>query len=97
MIHHIVLIRLKQGVTRDDSRLREGLADLIALRGQVGGIVRWDHGWDFVARPISYDFALVAAFTDRAAFEAYGSHPAHQAAAAKLRVLVDWVLCDFEV
>jgi hypothetical protein len=96
MVHHLVLMRLKQGITRDDPVLRAGLAELIALRGQIDGIVRWDHGWDFVARPISYDFALVAGFSSRAAFDAYGPHPAHQAVAVKLRELVDWVLCDFE-
>ena len=96
MIHHLVLIRLKEGITREDPRVQSALADLIALRGKIDGIVRWEHGWDFVRRPISYDFALIAGFETRAAFDAYGPHPDHQAAAAKLRELVDWVLCDFE-
>ena len=96
MVHHLVLMRLKAGVVRDDPRLRAALAELIALREQIDGIVRWDHGWDFVRRPISCDFALVSEFSSRAAFDAYGPHPAHQAVAAKLRELVDWVLCDFE-
>ncbi len=96
MIHHLVLIRPKPGVERTDPRLAEGLAELVALRDKVAGVVRWEHGWDFVRRPISYDFALVAGFATRADFDAYGPHPAHQAVAAKLRELVDWVLCDFE-
>ena len=96
MTHHIVLMRLKQGVARDDARLREVLADLAALREQIEGIVRWDYGWDFLGRPISYDFALVSTFVSRAAFEAYLAHPVHQAVAGRLRELVDWVLCDFE-
>jgi len=96
VIHHLVLMRLKPGVTRDDPVLRAALAELLALREQIPGIVRWDHGWDFVRRPISYDWALVSAFETRAAFDAYGPHPAHQAVAVKLRELVDWVLCDFE-
>lgn len=96
MVHHIVFIRPKEGVGRDDPRLRAALAELVALRGQIAGIVRWDHGWDFVRRPISADWALVAAFESRAAFDVYGPHPAHQAVAAKLRELADWQLCDFE-
>lgn len=96
MIHHIVLIRLKPGVARDDPRVRDGLAALIALRDQIDGIRRWEHGWNFNQRSIAYDFALDSTFVSRAAFEAYGPHPAHQAAATRLREVVDWALCDFE-
>ena len=96
MLHHIVLIRLKPGVARDDPRVQGGLAALTALGGQIDGIVRWEHGWNFTQRPIAYDFALASTFVSRAAFDAYGPHPAHQAAAAQLRDVVDWVLCDFE-
>ena len=95
-VHHLVLIRLKPEVARDDARLARALAELIALPEQIEGIVRWDHGWDFVRRPISYDFALSSAFSSREVFEAYAKHPAHLAVAGKLRELVDWVLCDFE-
>lgn len=96
MINHLVLMKLKPGVQRDDPRLREGLDALIALKGKIPGIDRWEYGWNFTDRPIAYDFALESTFVSRAAFDAYGPHPEHQAAAAKLRELVDWVLCDFE-
>lgn len=96
MVHHIVLIRLKSGVERDDPRVRDGIAALTALGGQIDGIARWEHGWNFTQRPIAYDFALASTFVSRAAFDAYGPHPAHQAAAVQLREVVDWVLCDFE-
>lgn len=96
MVHHIVLMRLKEGISRDDPRVREGLAALIALPEQIKGIDRWEHGWNFTPRPIAYDFGLYGSFASRAALEAYGPHPAHQAAAAMLREVVDWVLCDFE-
>lgn len=96
MIHHLVLVRLKEGVARDDPRLQERLAELIALPQTIEGITSWHHGWDFVRRPTSADFALVATFATRAAFEAYGPHPAHRAVALRLAELVDWSLCDFE-
>ena len=95
MVHHIVLMKLKPGVTRDDPRLRAGLDALIALREQIDGIDGWEHGWNFTQRPIAYDFGLYSSFVSRAAFDAYGPHPAHQAAAVQLREVVDWVLCDF--
>ena len=96
MVHHIVLLRLKPGVTRDDARVRDALAALVALRGQIEGIARWEHGWNFTQRPIAYDFGLYSSFASRAALDAYGPHPAHQAVVAQLREVMDWVLCDFE-
>lgn len=96
MIHHLVLMRLKPGISRDNPDMLNALSQLIALREQVDGIVHWAHGWDFVGKPVSYDFALVAGFVSRTAFEAYGPHPAHVAVATQLRAFADWVLCDFE-
>lgn len=96
MITHLVLFKLKPGVARDDRRVVEAVAALTALRGMVGGIERWEHGWNISDRAIAYDFALDSTFTTRDALAAYGPHPAHQAAVALLREVMDWVLCDFE-
>jgi hypothetical protein len=96
MIHHLVLIKLKAGIPRDDPRVRDGLAALVALREQIPGIVRWEHGWNFTQRPVACDFALDCTFSTREAFDAYGPHPAHQSVVAQLREVADWVLCDFE-
>lgn len=96
MINHIVLLRLKPGFTRDDPRVREAITTLTSLREQIAGIERWDHGWNFTQRPVAYDFALDSTFRSRADLDAYGPHPAHQAAIMKLREVADWVLCDFE-
>ena len=63
---------------------------------ELAGIERWDHGWNFTQRPVAYDFALDSTFRSRADLDAYGPHPAHQAAIVKLREVADWVLCDFE-
>ena len=96
MLHHIVLLKLKPGLQREDPRVREAIDALLSLRGQIPGIERWEHGWNFNVRPIAYDFALDSTFTTRESFDAYGPHPLHQAAAVKLREVMDWVLCDFE-
>lgn len=97
MIHHIVLMKLKPGVTHDDPRVRDVLAALGALRQQIGGIERWELGRNFNPRPIAYDYALDSTFVSREAFDAYLPHPAHQAAAVALREVMDWVLCDYEL
>lgn len=96
MVNHIVLLKLKPGIERGDPRVRDAIGALLALRGRIDGIERWDHGWNFTERPIAYDFALDSTFRSRADFDAYGPHPAHQEAIVKLRPLMDWVLCDFE-
>ena len=96
MINHIVLFRLKPGVERSDARVRDSITALVALRDQIDGIERWQHGWNFSQRPVAYDYALDSTFRSRAALDAYGPHPAHQAAVVKLREVWDWVLCDFE-
>lgn len=97
MITHIVLFKLKPGVTRDDPRVGDAIATLVAVRGHVEGIERWDCGWNFTERPIAYDFALDSTFRSRGDLDAYGPHPAHQQAIVKLREVMDWVLCDFEL
>ena len=97
MVTHIVLLKLKPGFTRDDARVQDAVAALIAVRDHVDGIERWDHGWNLTPRPIAYDFALDSTFRSRADLDAYGPHPAHQAAIVKLREVMEWVLCDFEM
>ena len=96
MIHHIVLLRLKEGVTRDDPRVQEAVAGLAALPSKIEGIDRWEIGWNFTQRPVAYDFGLYSSFVSRAALDAYGPHPAHVAVATHLREVADWVLCDYE-
>lgn len=96
MINHIVLLKLKPGIDRDDARVLDAISTLIAVRSHVQGIERWEYGWNFTQRPIAYDFALDSTFRSRADLDAYGPHPAHQAAIVRLREVMDWVLCDFE-
>ena len=96
MVTHLVLFKLKAGIARDDPRVVTAIASLTAVRGIIGGIERWEHGWNVTDRPIAYDFALDATFFTREALAAYGFHPAHQAAVSQLREVMDWVLCDFE-
>lgn len=80
MIDHQVLMKLKPGGWRDNPRLRDGLAALLALKGKIPGIDRRESGWNFTDRSIAHDFALESMFVSRAAFDAYGPHPEHQAA-----------------
>ncbi len=96
MFVHLVLIKLKPGVTRTDPRVRAWETKFVALEHQCSGIVRFEHGWNTTDRPIAYDVGVNMAFATRADLDAYGPHPAHQEVVAKLREIADWVLCDYE-
>ena len=97
MIVHLVLFKLKSGVSRNDPRLREAITMLEAVKGKVPGVQRWECGWNFSDRPIAYDYGLSSTFAMREDLAAYVPHPEHQAAVNKLREVADWVLCDYEV
>jgi hypothetical protein len=74
MLIHIVSFKYRADVsesTRHDHRAR--LAGLASLPG----IVDLKVGADIVHSPRSYDTALVVAFTDRAALDAYQKNPDH--------------------
>jgi len=94
---HLVLIKLKPGVTRTDPRVVAWKALFAGLPDKVTGVVRWEHGWNTTDRPIAYDFGVNSGFATRADLDAYGPHPAHQEVVAKLREIADWVICDYEI
>lgn len=77
MIRHIVLARFRPDA---DEAARQAVRDAIAgLRHQIPGIVDMRWGDDIGRKAASADFAVVIDFVDRAAFAAYGTHPAHRA------------------
>jgi len=60
-------------------QITAAMASLPGLKTQIPGIVSLNCGADFSGRAQGYTHALVIRFADRAAFDAYGPHPAHQA------------------
>jgi len=96
MFVHLVLIKLKPGVLRNDPRVREWHGAFVALERKCKGITRMEHGWNTTDRPIAYDYGINMAFATRADLDAYGPHPAHQDVVAKLRAIADWIICDYE-
>jgi hypothetical protein len=100
MVKHIVMWTLREsadGRTAADNAL-EMKSRLEALRGLVDGMLLLEVGVDFSRTPSSADVALYSEFTDRAALEAYASHPDHVAVADFVNgVRVDRVVADYEV
>ena len=96
MFVHLVLIKLKPGVTRVDPRVPAWEALFKALPPHCTGIVRLESGWNFTDRPIAYDYGINMAFATREDLVAYGPNPKHQEVVAKLREIADWIICDYE-
>lgn len=97
MIEHIVLFRWKSEAT--DEQVAGGMEGLHSLQDRITGIVALACGADFSGRAHGYTHALVIRFSDRAAFDAYGPHPAHRAVIeTHLKpILEDVIDFDFEV
>src|SRR5207237_4549930 len=97
MFVHLVLIKLKPGVARDDPRVRAWEAGFKALPEHCSGIVRFEYGWNTTDRPIAYDFGVNMAFATRADLDAYGPNPKHQEVVALERQSADSLSREYEV
>ncbi len=96
MFTHLVLIKLKPGVTRADPRVPAWEALFKALPAHCTGIVRVDAGWNFTDRPVAYDYGINMVFATKDDLVAYGPNPKHQDVVVALREIAEWVICDFE-
>lgn len=75
MVEHVVLFRLKPDASE---ALKTGLMrSLVGLKDLIPGIVHASAGPNFSARAQGYTHGLVIRFTDKAALDAYLTHPAH--------------------
>ncbi len=93
MIEHIVLLKLKEGVTPEQTQaVLEGLQ---ALMGKLPGIVSVTGGDNMSPEGKSRDFSwgFTIRFEDIAARDAYLPHPDHKAVSAStIRPIADDVL-----
>ena len=95
MIRHIVLFRIKPAFKAEIPAL---VQNFYTMKGRVEGLVDLEAGSDILGSERSYDIALVCTFTDRAAFDAYQTHPLHQPIRKRMHeVRESSVACDFNV
>lgn len=95
MIRHIVLFRIKPEFKAEIPTL---VQNFYTMKGRVEGLVDLEAGADILGSERSYDIALVCTFTDRAAFDAYQTHPLHQPIRKRMHeVRESSVACDFNV
>lgn len=97
MVEHIVLIKWKPDAP--PGAIEDVMRALEALKGQVPGIVDLVCGPNFSTRSQGFQTGLIVRLTDRAALDAYGPHPAHQAVVQNLIAPIreDVIAVDFEV
>ncbi|PZR85908.1 Stress responsive A/B Barrel Domain [Bosea sp. CRIB-10] len=77
-VRHIVMWRLRGDtpMERADARAKVKAA-FEGLRGRIEGLTHIEIGADVSGVDYACDVVLVSEFADRAALEAYGSHPEH--------------------
>lgn len=95
MIRHIVLFKLKEGLTRDDPRVQAFSAALTALGPTLAPVLSWETHWCFGSRPVSHDFALICDVADEAGLAAYQADPEHRKVAADLGEVFTLSVGDF--
>ena len=93
---HLVLFKLKPEATEEQKQA--ALEALKGLNGAVPGIVDLTVGINFSDRGQGFEIGLFVRFTDRAALEAYGPHPAHQAVVRDFinPIKADVIVMDFQ-
>lgn len=96
MIKHLVLFKVKEGLTPESPEVQSVMTDANELH-QLPMIKDWIFGQDFLRRPISYDFALLATFDNKADLQAYAQHPEHVAIIKRLLEVTTYIVCDIEV
>ncbi len=95
MLTHIVIWKYKPEASEEQRR--EHVERLRRLDGLIPEIQSFAVGHDMLKLPRSYHAGLVATFRDRAALEAYDTHPEHQAVVQIGRAISEHVASvDFE-
>ena len=98
MVRHILLLQPKSGV--DPAQIEAARQSLAGLVGAIHGLLDFHWGENFASpeRQDGYAFGFSMDFLDRQALAAYGPHPDHQNAAAKVREAFDRIaVLDFEI
>jgi hypothetical protein len=97
MIDHIVLVKFNETTTQN--QLQEVVTRFKALKNHLSGIVDLQAGLNFSEKNQGYQVILTVRFEDKAALEAYGPNPEHQAVAAFIKEVgrVDSIVLDMEI
>lgn len=97
MIDHIVLVKFAETTTVE--QLKEVVKRFKALEQHLEGVIDIQAGINFSEKNQGYQVVLTTRFESKAALEAYGPHPEHQAVAAFIREAgrLDSIVVDIEI
>lgn len=98
MIRHVLLLQPRSGTT--PASIEAARSSLAGLVGVIHGLLDFHWGENFAPgeRQDGYAFGFSMDFLDRQALVAYGPHPEHKNAAAKVREAFDRIaVFDFEL
>lgn len=94
MFIHIFGFRWKPHTTEADKSRAE--REILAFRGTIPGLLEVHVGPNVSPRGQGYEFVGLMTFTDRAACDAYSTHPTHLLLLEWLVPLIEPVELDFE-
>lgn len=95
MLHHIVLMKFKDGVAAEAITHLEQMLDV--LPDKIIEIQTYEFGRDVLHTERSYDFALVSGFANLETMQRYQTHPEHQQVVAHLQTICEDIRAvDFE-
>lgn len=94
MFIHIFGFRWNPEATATDKARAE--KEILAFRGAIPGLIEVYVGANLSPRSQGFAFAGMMKFADKAAADAYSTHPAHLALLSWLVPLIDPVELDFE-
>jgi Stress responsive A/B Barrel Domain len=93
MCIHMFAFRWKPGTTEEQKQ--RAIEEIRNLQGQIPGLLETWVGANFSPRSQGYQLGGAMKFADRAALDAYGPHPVHQALVAWLMPLIEPLEVDF--
>ena len=100
MIRHVVIWKLKDSAegARRDENAKKMKALLDACRRLTPGILRLEVGISQKGLEATVDVVLYSEFADKAALDAYQTHPTHLEAKKFIGAVREWRQCvDYEV
>jgi|APDOM4702015159_1054818.scaffolds.fasta_scaffold153468_2 quinol monooxygenase YgiN len=78
MLKHIVMWRIDSNAEGSREQNAARIKDMLeSLRGRLDGLIEIEAGINVIPGDDACDLVLVSAFRDRAALQAYLSHPEH--------------------
>lgn len=95
MIAHLVVFKLKPGVSKADPRMSAVVAAMNALPEQIPWIHGWEHGLNQTQDALAWDYGLRALFDNEHDLHAYFEDAQHLFVLRQWEAICDLVFCDF--